>query len=191
VGQLDPLAWRLEAESTTLSEVWKMQGREVRDLLKTLEDLHRPMAEAAAKHRRRERKKQPPPPNFEVGDFVLKATVADVGRSKLHVVWKGPMREVQTKSPWVLEVEDLVTKMVSEVHVSRLRFYAYKMLDVTEDLLSQVAHRQEGHGVEKFLGVRRDKSAARFEVRIKWRGLEDSESSWERRIKWPRTYPGR
>jgi hypothetical protein len=50
---------------------------------------------------------------------------------------------------------------------------------VTEDLLSQVAHSQEGHEVEKFLAVRHAKSAARFDVRIKWRGLEDSESSWE------------
>ncbi len=48
VGQLDPLVWRLETEPITLSEVCKMQGREVWDLLKTLKDLHRPMAEAAA-----------------------------------------------------------------------------------------------------------------------------------------------
>ncbi len=33
--------------------------------------------------------------------------------------------------------------------------------------------------VEKFLEVRRDKSFARFDFRIKRRGLEDSESSWE------------
>jgi hypothetical protein len=179
MGQLDPLVWRLDAEPTSLDEVWKLQGQGVRDLQETLEGLHRPMAAAAAKHRRRGRKKQPPLPNFEVGDFVLKATVADVGRSKLQVVWKGPMRIVRTKSPWVFEVEDLVTKKLSEIHVSRLRFYADKMLNVTEDLLSQVAHSQEGHEVEKFLAVRHAESAARFDVRIKWRGLEDSESSWE------------
>jgi hypothetical protein len=73
-----------------------------------------------------------------------------------------------------------VTKKVYEVHVSRLRFYVDKMLTETEDLLSQVSHsRQEGDEVEKFLEVRRDKSAARFDVSIQWRGLEDSESSWE------------
>ncbi len=102
-----------------------------------------------------------------------------MGRSKLQVVWKGPMRIVRTKSSWVFEVEDLVTKKLLEIHVSRLRFYADKMLNVTEDMLSQVAHSQEGHEVEKFLAVRHAKSAARFDVRIKWRGLEDSESSWE------------
>jgi hypothetical protein len=53
------------------------------------------------------------------------------------------------------------------------------MLHVTEDPLSQVAHSQEGHEVETFVDVHHDKSAARFEFRIKWRGLEDSESSWE------------
>jgi hypothetical protein len=36
---------------------------------------------------------------------------------------------------WVF-VEDLVTKKESEVHVSRLRFYTDKLLNVTEDLLS-------------------------------------------------------
>jgi hypothetical protein len=102
------------------------------------------MAVAAAKHRRGGKKKQPPLPNFEVGDFVLEATVADVGRGKLQVVWKGPMRITGTKGPWVIEVEDLVTKKVSEVHVSRLRFYADKILNVT-DLLCQVAYCHEGH----------------------------------------------
>jgi hypothetical protein len=53
------------------------------------------------------------------------------------------------------------------------------MLNVTGDLLSHVAHSQEGHEVEKFLAVRHAKSAARFDIRIKWCGLEDSESSWE------------
>jgi hypothetical protein len=81
--------------------VWKPQGQEVRDLQKTLDDVHRPMAAEAAKDRRRGKKKQPPQPNFEVGDFMLKATVANVGRSKLQIVWKGPMRIVRTKSPRV------------------------------------------------------------------------------------------
>ncbi len=179
MGQLDPLMWSVDAEATSLDEVLRLQGQAVQELQRKLEDLHRPVAEAAERHRRRGKKRREPLPNFEVGDFVLKATVADAGRSKLQVVWKGPMRVVRAKSPWVFDVEDLITKSVSEAHVSRLRFYADKMLDVTEDLLSQAAHSQEGHEVEKFLGVRHDAAKAQFEVQIKWRGLEDSENSWE------------
>jgi hypothetical protein len=75
---------------------------------------------------------------------------------------------IRTKSPWVFEVEDLVTKNnVSEVDVSRLRFYVDKMLKVTDDLFSQVARSREGLEVKKFLEVRRDKSTARYDVRIK------------------------
>jgi hypothetical protein len=89
------------------------------------------------------------------------------------------MRVVRTKSPWVFEVEDHVTTKVYKAHVSRLRFYADKMINVTEDLFSQVAHSQEGHEVENFEDVRHNKTTARFEVRIKWHSLEVSESSWE------------
>jgi hypothetical protein len=74
---------------------------------------------------------------------------------------------IRTKSPWVFEVEDLATKNVSEVDVSRLRFYVDKMLKVTDDLFSQVARSREGLEVKKFLEVRRDKSTARYDVRIK------------------------
>ncbi len=48
MGQLDPLVWRLDAESTSLDEVWKQQDQEVRDLQKNLEDLYRSTGAAVA-----------------------------------------------------------------------------------------------------------------------------------------------
>jgi hypothetical protein len=48
MGQLDPLVWRLDAEPTSLDEVWRQQDQEVRDLQKNLEDMYRSMGAAAA-----------------------------------------------------------------------------------------------------------------------------------------------
>ncbi len=86
-------------------------------------------------------------PNFDVGDFVLQATVQESARSKLQDIWKGPAQIVRVISGYVYEVEDLITKRVMEAHVSRLKFYADDKLNVCEQLLSHVAHSQEGYEV--------------------------------------------
>jgi hypothetical protein len=86
---------------------------------------------------------------------------------------------LQVLSPWVYLVEDLITKPTAEVHVSRLRFSADKGLEVSEELLAQVAYIQEGREVEKFLDVREAAKSGKYEVLIKWNGLGESENSWE------------
>ncbi len=42
-----------------------------------------------------------------------------------------------------------------------------------------VAHNSEGHVVEKITGHRYDKPSTTYELRVKWKGLQEVESTWE------------
>lgn len=58
--------------------------------------------------------------------------------SKLLVTWVGPYT-VTDVQPRCYKVKRLVTGKEAEVHGSRLKFFADKDLDVSEDLLEHVA----------------------------------------------------
>jgi hypothetical protein len=110
---------------------------------------------------------------LEVGDFVL---VAVPRRNKLSIAWKGPMRVTKALSPWVFEVEDLVSGRRNVRHSRLLQKYSDSKLAVTEDLRTQLAHDdQEYFQVESLVGWRRVGRAVEFNV--KWLGFD--EPSWE------------
>ncbi|KAG9399310.1 hypothetical protein AC1031_012265 [Aphanomyces cochlioides] len=62
-------------------------------------------------------------------------------------------------------------------HASRLKFYAEADNEVTRDLVDHAAYGEGGFHVESLLDARVD--SGRYEVLVKWLGLEESEVSWE------------
>ncbi len=72
-----------------------------------------------------------------------------------------------------------MTHDVKEAHVSRLKYYHDRSLNVNEDLIQQVAHSQGSYEVEDFGSVRYNAKTKNYEVEIKWRGLGWAESSFE------------
>ncbi|KAE9070902.1 hypothetical protein PF010_g26090 [Phytophthora fragariae] len=66
-----------------------------------------------------------------------------------------------------------------KAHASRLKFYTDSDLGVKEDLLVRVAHNSDGHVVEALLQARYDSSGLTHQLHAKWRGLSESENSWE------------
>jgi hypothetical protein len=48
------------------------------------------------------------------------------------VKWKGPRRVASVESYYVFVVDNLLTKELKASHATRLRFYQYKVLHVTE-----------------------------------------------------------
>eukprot|EP00644_Phytophthora_capsici_P010648 jgi/Phyca11/104288/e_gw1.9.845.1 len=116
---------------------------------------------------------------FQIGDYVLYADVWNHRRSKLRVKWCGPARVVDTSSNWVFNIENLLSGEIREAHASRLKFYADSSLGVTADLLEHVAHNSEGHVVEELREARYEKATKIFQVLVKWRGLDELETSWE------------
>ncbi|KAE9351508.1 hypothetical protein PR003_g4855 [Phytophthora rubi] len=151
-------------------------------MAEALEAMHRDVAETSDRRRmqaRARRASKSKPPNFSVGDFVLVAMVTQHA-NKLTIDWQGPNRIVRAISDWVFEVESLNPPQGTTTHhVSRLRFYAEASRGVTEDLLQYALHSQGGHLVEAFRGVRFNEAARRWEVEVKWLGIEAIENTWE------------
>ena len=114
---------------------------------------------------------------FEAGDYVLYTEVRVESENKLRTTWNGPAQVVKALSDWVFIIKNLITGDEREVHASRFKFYFDKNLELTGELLNLVAHNSEGHVVEKINGHRYDKPNAMYELRVKWKGLQDAEST--------------
>ena len=121
-------------------------------------------------------------PKFCPGDFVLVAQARLNGLSKLTALWRGPYRVTRALSDYVYEVEHLVTLEVSEVHITRLRFYADSSMDVPVPLLDEVMHENtltfEYH-IEDILSHTFDTADDAYKLQIKWSGFSDLEVTWE------------
>lgn len=52
-------------------------------------------------------------------------------------------------------------------------------MKVEGDLLAHVAHNSEGHVVEEFRACRPNKQSHRHDMLGKWRGLDESENTWD------------
>ncbi|OWY90787.1 hypothetical protein PHMEG_00040924 [Phytophthora megakarya] len=93
---------------------------------------------------------------------------------------QGPKRIVNCVSDWIFEVQDLLEPFTIKTHhASRLRFYAEQHRDVTEDLLQDALHTQVGHLVEAFEGIRLNSVTKKWEVQVKWLGLDKLENICE------------
>ncbi|KAH9110642.1 hypothetical protein LEN26_013681, partial [Aphanomyces euteiches] len=147
-------------------------------------NLHRELADGAAKKRDKERKrnnkdKRRREIRLAVGDYVLVGKVATTFAKKLQVQWLGPRRIVEALSDWVFVVEDLRDKQQTTHHASRLKIFAPSSLNVTQDLLDHIAYVEGGHIVETLLDCKFDRDSKRWTVLVKWLGLDIIENSWE------------
>ena len=102
---------------------------------------------------------------------------------KLHARWIGPFRITQQISNWVYEIEDLLNNNPVTnreiVHASRLKFYHDASLNVNTELIDQMTRDRGDVTYEQLLNHRYDRGDARWEILVKWIGLEDVENSWE------------
>jgi hypothetical protein len=156
--------------------------RHVTELAHALHVMHKHVAATAAKKRAKARavragKTSVKLANFALGDFVLVARALR-HPSKLTLRWKGPYRVVRVVSDHLMEVQQLVPPAETTLHhTSRLRLYCEGGREVDEDLKAQIAFGDEGFYVEELQDMRLHNGA--WEVKIKWLGLDDLESSWE------------
>jgi hypothetical protein len=118
------------------------QLTELNALRTAVHEIHKLAADAATSRRASARAAASgrAAPNFELGDFVIVARRERPAGEKLTLRWRGPMRIVSTLSEHVYEVQSLETESVQAVHATRLRFYHDPSLNVTADLLAQIAH---------------------------------------------------
>ena len=146
----------------------------------SLEDMHKAAADVKSRRRQAEsvrRSQSTDMANFEIGDYVLYANVWAQSKNKLLTKWNGPAQVVETISPWIYKIRNIITQAEREDHASRLKFYSDKNLNVTTAFKNMVAHNSEGHVVEKIVDHTRQGTTVVFNV--KWRGLDMAENTWE------------
>ncbi|RQM20159.1 hypothetical protein B5M09_010820 [Aphanomyces astaci] len=115
--------------------------------------------------------------NFALGDFVVVARALQ-HPGKLTLRWKGSYRVVKVVSDHLMEVQQLVPPdAISLHHASRLRMYCEGGLEVDEALKAQIAFGDEGFYVEAIQDLRMHDTV--WQLKMKWYGLDDLESSWE------------
>lgn len=118
--------------------------------------------------------------NFEIGDYVLVAQRLARNGHKLRVIWSGPRRISRIVSDLVYECEDLINGKHMAYHANRLKIYADLHLNVTEELLDTVEHNDPHlNTVQELLDLRFDPEREQYEVRVKWRGFDYEDPTWE------------
>ena len=151
-------------------------GEITENLRNSLQSMHKEIGTIG--NTTREKRKIGVATNFDVGDYVLVARPLQAGnREKLQAVWKGPMRVINTLSPHVFEVEDLVSNSIHKVHSQRLRFYSDASLEVTHELVTQIKHDGGLFEVERLKEHRF--SQKRWELLVQWLGFESVDDTWE------------
>jgi hypothetical protein len=173
-----------EFQTKSISYVRLQQLTNIAELQDAVEKIHKAVADNATKRRATSSARHNSRPvvqqaNFSIGDYVLVAKRYFHLGEKLTLRWRGPRRILSTLSDHVFEVEDLNTGTVTAEHDSRLRFYADASLDVTADLLSHIAHNNQGYDVRALMDLRYDLEAKRFLVLVSWLGFEAQDNTWE------------
>ena len=115
-------------------------------------------------------------PNFENGDYVLVARSDFHAGEKLCLRWRGPRRVKKALSNYVYQVEDLRNGQLDDVHASRLKLFRDSEIDEVA-IMSHVLQSETGMLVSRLMALE-EHSDSLF-VRIRWKGLENTEDTLE------------
>jgi hypothetical protein len=111
--------------------------------------------------------------NFDLGDFVLVATVNR--KDKLEAKWKGPFRITKVLNELVYEVQNLLTNKKKEVHAIRLSQFQDSKID--SNVKEYIQFHNDNYEIEEIMDKRINQGVE--EVLVKWKGFEPEESTWE------------
>jgi hypothetical protein len=152
---------------------------------RALDGMHAEMVDEAEKRRlaareRHARRQGVRLHKLSEGDFVLAASATGRSGYKLALIWRGPKRILRALNDYTFEVQDLVEPFrVSVRHTSRLQLYLDAERGRVDELVEQAIHGDGGHLVEALRECRLSPATHRWEVEVKWFGLDEIEASWE------------
>jgi hypothetical protein len=168
----------------SISAIRAHQVLSISELRASVKALHKSCKSASAAGRDRSRaafenKRGVAAPNFDVGHFFLEAQRDTQAHNKMSLKWRGPKRVLEAISEYDFIVEDLSSGHSTTVHGSRLRLYHNASLDVTADLLAQVAHNEQGYDVQSIKDIRLEEVTGEYQLLISWLGFDTEYDSWE------------
>ncbi|EGZ18087.1 hypothetical protein PHYSODRAFT_331951 [Phytophthora sojae] len=142
--------------------------------------MHKPMINARAQQteRNQRRHQHAKKPNFDVGDYVLRSRVDSKHQDKLLVTWIGPYQITRADSH-SFTVRHLVTGEGTDVHSSRLKFYADSSLQISEEIREHVAAQGQILAINELLDYTWNSVKKGYDVLVSWKGLEPIEDSNE------------
>jgi hypothetical protein len=168
-------------ERVTLDAARALQLLNIQDLRARVEALHKQAYDSAQSNRAFARIRKAPSTlaNYDVGDFVLVAKRELRGGYKLSLRWQGSQLIVSARCNYVFDVEYILTKVITPVHATLLRFYHDSSLDETVDLLPHIAHQNQGYEVRKLLDLRYDAEARAYYLLVSRICFEEADNTWE------------
>ncbi|ETK77795.1 hypothetical protein L915_16002, partial [Phytophthora nicotianae] len=116
--------------------------------------------------------------NFSVGDFVLHSRVDQKHQNKMLVTWNEPF-QIARADMYSFAVKHLVMGAESDVHASRLKYYADEDFEVTEEVIEHVASQGIVLAVAELKEHRWCAAKKDYELIVSWDGLGPIEDSWE------------
>lgn len=86
---------------------------------------------------------------------------------KFSFLWTGPFRLTNIISPYIFDIQHLISGKIFTAHRSRLRFFRNSDINVTKEILEQVSF-QDGQFniVEKLLDIREDHGVIHLQVHL-------------------------
>ena len=180
VSAIDFCLDKRQKELVHLGELPEQIEQRLEQLRHSVLQLHKKVVEQRENQTRRNQKERTArkKPNFDVGDYVLRSRVDQKYQSKLLVTWVGPYQVIKADE-YSFTIRHLVTGAESDVHSSRLKFYADDKFEVTEEVLDHVPSQGIILTVDELKDHRWNKEKKEFELLVGWRGLEPIEDSWE------------
>lgn len=73
----------------------------------------------------------------------------------------------------------MITKDLSTVHAQRLKFYHDSSLNVTSDLLHNIALTGNTYVIEQIDDIRIDPVSGDVQLHVRWLGFQDDDATWE------------
>ena len=116
-------------------------------------------------------------PPFDVGDYVL-VSYPNGPPHKLSSLYRGPMKIIEKKTPYIFVVADLLSNRESQVHVNRLRLLLVSDNVDEDDLKDLALADSQEFEVEKILEHKGKISAkTKMKFLVKWK--DDDKPTWE------------
>jgi hypothetical protein len=166
----------LRNDSVTKEEL----DQKMSDLNTFFSEMHKHSNALTEKERERDsRRHKGKLPQFNIGDFVLVARDQHRQRNKLMAWWRGPCRITGFVSDWIYTVEDMVHGGEREVHVSHLKYYTDRELEITTELRNHIARQNEYFEIQELKDLRFNSETSQHEVLVGWRGFTSEDDTWE------------